>query len=222
MAPRRASALGRTSVSGEGTDAATLRDHLVAATDRLLDAEGLGALTTRRIAEHAGVSDGVLYNHFADKRDLVLAALLRRYTRLVEGFEARLPAAGEGNLGRNLRAYARALRDLEADALVIGAGLLTDPVLLGRFWTTIHDEPFGLDRLRQPLADYLEAERAAGRTSPDADLRAVTSLVFGATAMNALTRRLNPGIEAAHIDESLDRAVELIARAIAPAPPADD
>ena len=76
MAPRRAAAIR----DQPGT--ATLGDHLVAAADSLLDDGAIGQLTTRQIARRAGVSDGVLYNHFPDKASLVLAALVRRYGRV--------------------------------------------------------------------------------------------------------------------------------------------
>jgi len=190
----------------------------VAATERLLDGGALGAITTRRIAQHAGVSEGVLYNHFGDKRDLLIAALLRRYARLVEAFEAKLPVAGEATVDANLRSFATALRDLESDALLLGAALLTDPALLARFWAEIHRTPFGIDRLHRPLADYLRAERAGGRIRHDVDVAAVTTLLFGASAMNALTRRLNPGLDREGLDRDLDSAIAVVAGAVTPGP----
>src|SRR5689334_1145282 len=98
------------------TRSAGLRDHLVAAADELLDAATPGSLTTRQIARHAAVSDGVLYNHFGDKGELLVAALVRRYERLVTTFESAIARAGEGTRGITLDswllAFARALRDL--------------------------------------------------------------------------------------------------------------
>jgi AcrR family transcriptional regulator len=55
-----------------------LREHLLAAAERLLAESRPQALTTRAIARAAGVSDGVLYNYFADRDELVLEALVRR------------------------------------------------------------------------------------------------------------------------------------------------
>ncbi|MFG1675885.1 TetR family transcriptional regulator [Micromonospora sp. NPDC049282] len=59
MAPRRAAALR----GGEQS----LREHLIAAAARLLDRRGPAGLTVRDVAREAGVADGVVYNHFADK-----------------------------------------------------------------------------------------------------------------------------------------------------------
>src|SRR5215207_3328582 len=163
MSPRRAAAL-RAKHPGE---AMTLRDHLVAATEQLLEHHALGQLTTRAIAHHAGVSDGVLYNHFDDKADLVMAAMLRRYEGLIERLEAATPVAGEGTVVGNTQSYGRALSEVEADALLHGAALVGHPPLLHRFWAEIHRSPFGVDRLRRPLAGYLEAERRLGRVADD-------------------------------------------------------
>jgi AcrR family transcriptional regulator len=204
------------SVNGDG--AVTLGEHLVAAADSLLDDLPLRALTTRRIAERAGVSDGVLYNHFPDKNAVLLAALVRRYGRLVDRFELAALPVGQGSMAERLRRFASALADLEADALVLGAGLLADPELLERFWTEIHRLPFGIGRLRQPLIDYLEGERATGRVEPDTDVEAVATLVFGASGITALTRRVNPHLDRSGPDAQLDAAIDVIVSGIAPRP----
>ena len=185
-------------------------------TGRLLESTPLGELTTRHIARHAGVSDGVLYNHFADKNELIIASVLERYVKLLERFEGTALVVGEGTVAENLCRFARALSALEADALLIGAGLLADPHLLTAFWTEIHRAPFGPDRLRRPLTSYLEGERAAGRIAPSANVQATATLVFGASAMMALSQRLDPGHDSARLEAHLDAAVMTILEGIAP------
>lgn len=49
------------------------RERIVAAAMELVDAEGLAALSTRRLATRLGVSGPSLYNHFATKDDLLEA-----------------------------------------------------------------------------------------------------------------------------------------------------
>jgi AcrR family transcriptional regulator len=210
MAPRRAAAIRH------GDPATTLSDHLVAATDTLLDDAPIGSLTTRRIARAAGVSDGVLYNHFADKSELILAALVRRYERLLERFERGAPTVGQGNVDAGLTTFAGALAELDTDVWLIGASLLADPPLLGRFWTEIHRRPFGLARLSAPLVSYLTGERDAGRLASELDVDATVTLVFGAAAMSAITRHLNPGTDAGEIDRQLAAAIETIVVGIGP------
>jgi AcrR family transcriptional regulator len=216
MSPRRAAVL-RTQPADQ---ASTLREHLVAATEQLLDERSAGELTTRAIAHHAGVSDGVLYNHFADKTDLLMAAMLRRYGRLIDRLEAATPTAGEGTVIGNVQSYGRALSEVESDVMLHGAALLAHPPLLQRFWAEIHRSPFGIDRLRRPLADYLAGEQHLGRVGQDVDIDAAVTVVFGVCGMVALSGRLNPTADRAglarHLDAALAAAVTGVAERPAP------
>lgn len=59
-----------------------LRDALLAACLRLIETEGIGAVSLRRVAREAGVSSGAPYHHFADRAAL-LAALSTEGFRLL-------------------------------------------------------------------------------------------------------------------------------------------
>ena len=200
------------------TRSAGLSDSLIAAADELMDHASPGSLTTRQIARQASVSDGVLYNHFADKDALVSAALVRRYTRLVGVFEARLVEGAaietSDDIEAWLRTFARGLRDLEADALHLAAGILSQPSLLQAFWIGIHGAPLGLDRLQRPLVDKLVAAREAGLTARTADIRAATTAIFGIATMSALSLRLNPTADRRRLDGEFDSAIALVAAAL--------
>ena len=208
--PRRAAALA---LRPEGD--ATLREHLVEAVDEFLEHESIHGLTTRTIAHHAGVADGALYNHFDDKAELVVAALVRRFGRLVARLEASVPTAGKGSVTANVQGFARSLVHLNAEAIGTGAGLLADPALLHRFWAEIHREPFGIERLRRPLADYLDAERAQGRIVDDADVDALVTLVFGACVLGGLSEHLGAHAHQPAGHAHLDAAIETALRGIA-------
>lgn len=187
MSPRRAKA-----VSGRvGDDPATaLREHLIDAAERLLGHAPISAITTREIARAAGVSDGVLYNYFADKDELMLAALVRQYRSLTERFHAQLPKAGTGTLEENLATLAGSLFELATDVLPMIAGLVSDPPLLHRLFEAMHREPFGPQQLGEPLARYLREEQRLGRVSPNVDPEAVSWLLLGPTAMLALASHM--------------------------------
>jgi AcrR family transcriptional regulator len=64
------------------------RDRLLDAAERLLAAEGGGALTTRRIAAEAGVNHGLVHYHFGTVDDLIAALAERFAGRLVALQEA--------------------------------------------------------------------------------------------------------------------------------------
>jgi AcrR family transcriptional regulator len=166
MAPRRAAALR----DGD----TNLREHLIDAAGRLIARQGLAGLTVRVIAKEAGVADGVLYNHFADKEEL-LATALRAHVRAVERDLGTLPEAGEGTVEENLRAQLRYGLALHRAVLPAFAGLLAHPTVRARYAEVADTGPDWRDR----LLDYLRAERAAGRLRADADVGAATAVLVG-------------------------------------------
>ncbi|MGH3242089.1 MAG: TetR family transcriptional regulator, partial [Spirillospora sp.] len=100
MSPRKAAALR----SGDGDR--TLRQHLIDTAERMLAERGTAAPTVREIARAAGVADGVLYNHFAGKEEL-LALALRARAESVGARLGPLPEPGTATVEENLRAYIR-------------------------------------------------------------------------------------------------------------------
>jgi AcrR family transcriptional regulator len=175
MSPRRAKAVrGRV-----GDDPATaLREHLIDTAEKLLAEQPVSAITTRDIARTAGLSDGVLYNYFADKNELLVTALTRRFATALERFERDLPRPGTETVEHNLVRYAQATLDLVASTLPIAGGLMSELTLLHRFIGEIHSQPFGPQRMRQPIADYLVAEQQLGRLG-EFDPEPVITLIIG-------------------------------------------
>jgi AcrR family transcriptional regulator len=81
-----------------------LRETLLDATLRLIEAEGIGAVSLRRVAREAGVSSGAPYHHFADRADLLAALSARGYELLAADLagartEARTEAGTEVRTG---------------------------------------------------------------------------------------------------------------------------
>ncbi|MQA96684.1 MAG: TetR family transcriptional regulator [Streptosporangiales bacterium] len=167
MSPRNAAAL-------RDSPGRSLRDHLIATAAEMIAELGTADLTVRAIARAAGVADGVLYNHFADKEELLAHALLA-YVRRVEGGLGVLPAPGEGTLRDGLRAYVLYGMALHDAVLPAFASLLGRRQVLARF-----ADLSGPDHWRDRLLDYLRAERALGRLTPDADIEAATTMIVGA------------------------------------------
>ncbi|MFD1152066.1 TetR/AcrR family transcriptional regulator [Saccharothrix hoggarensis] len=168
MAPRRAAALRDGDVS--------LRDHLIAAATRLIGERGTAGLTVRDIARAADVAVGVLYNHFADKEEL-LALALHEHVRAVERRIGR-PAA-DGTLADNLHAFVTHALAVHVAIMPAFAGLMGQPDVFARFDALPNPMADGRG-LHVALADYLRSEQEKGRVAADADLDAVATLVVGA------------------------------------------
>lgn len=213
MSPRRAKALG------EETSPGALRRHLIAATQRLLALHGAAGLTTRQIAREAQVADGVLYNHFHGKDDLVLTAMAERGSALVATFLAAVPEPGSGTLEANLAALTRAAQDMQSGLVPLMAGLVGQPTLFHELFARLHGERGPQDAVTATVA-YLSAEQALGRASAEVDAFAIGQLIFGAAQLRALVALGDfaaVDIAAGPVEGEPDAVVAALVRAVRPA-----
>jgi len=158
----------------------TTRQRLIDATTALVREIGYANVRTRSIAVAAGVAEGTLYRHFADKRSLFYAAVLDRNAPIVAA-TATLPSlAGQGTVLENLLEVIRNLAQLQEDLLPLEQAMIADPTLA----------PLRGERVQMPLegpphdiALYLAAEQSLGRVRAECDptLAAISllAMLFG-------------------------------------------
>ena len=125
MSPRKPAVL-------RGGDGQNLREYLIATAARLIDERGSAGLSVRDIAREAQVADGVLYNYFEDKEDLLAHALLV-HVGTVMNAAPRLPAAGTGTVAGNLRLFIDTGLATLTRVVPAFAGLISQPNVLKRF-----------------------------------------------------------------------------------------
>ena len=188
-----------------------LRDYLIATAARLIDQRGSAGLAVRDIAREAQVADGVLYNYFEDKEDLLVHALLAHVGNVMNSAPQLLPAPGEGTVAENLQAFidggiATLLRVTPAFA-----GLIGQPKVLARFHAMVGGDPAfdpasadggaagrddgeaGRDDgrgLPDLLTAYLRGEQRLGRIRAGVDIGAAAALIVGAMHGQILPRML--------------------------------
>jgi AcrR family transcriptional regulator len=73
-----------------GAESSQTRSFIVQAADKLLDTEGLAAITTSRIAEIVGLKRPIVHYYFRTIEDLIVAVLRRREAMVVEMLEQAL------------------------------------------------------------------------------------------------------------------------------------
>ena len=127
MSPRKPAVLR----DGDG-DGQNLRDYLITTAARLIDERGSAGLGVRDIAREAKVADGVLYNYFEDKEDLLAHALLAHVATVMDGMP-QMPPAGTGTVAENLRQFIDIGIGALARVVPAFAGLLAQPKVLKRF-----------------------------------------------------------------------------------------
>jgi AcrR family transcriptional regulator len=125
MSPRKPAVLR----GGEGQN---LREYLIATAARLIDERGSAGLSVRDIAREAQVADGVLYNYFEDKEDLLAHALLA-HVGTVMNAAPRLPPAGTGTVAENLQLFIDSGLATLTRVVPAFAGLISQPNVLKRF-----------------------------------------------------------------------------------------
>ncbi|HEY1322703.1 MAG TPA: helix-turn-helix domain-containing protein [Streptosporangiaceae bacterium] len=239
MSPRKPAVLR----DGDGQN---LRDYLITTAARLIDERGSAGLGVRDIAREAQVADGVLYNYFEDKEDLLAHALLAHVATVMEGMPQMRPA-GSGTVAENLRQFIDIGIGALARVVPAFAGLLAQPKVLKRFHamvggdaafagdaaagddTTAGDDAApggeaGADRpggLPGILTAYLRAEQRLGRIHGEADVDAAVTLVVGAIHGQILPRVLfsPPGSPIMPPPDLAGRLADTVVGGIAPGSP---
>jgi len=219
-----------------GSDAQNLREYLIATAARLIGERGTGALTVRDIAREAQVADGVLYNYFEDKEDLLANALLAHVAGVMSSAPLLLPEPGTGTVAENLRRFIDGGLEVLARVTPAFAGLVTQPKVLARFHAMVGgDAAFGAgppDRaaaadepvpgqgrgLPDLLGGYLRGEQRLGRIAAAADIDAVVILIVGAIHGQVLPRLIfsRPGTVIVTPADVPGRLAETILTGIAP------
>jgi AcrR family transcriptional regulator len=171
---------------------AALHAHLVEVAERLLGERAVSAITTREVARTAGVSDGVLYNYFSDKHELILAALMKRFERIAAEYAASLPEAGSATVEANLAALCRAQVTFQSQLLPLMVGLLSEPALLGRFIDVVHGHQFGPPYGVMYIVEYIRNEQRLGRVDAAVDPEGVAMLLMGAGMLTAFADQVAP------------------------------
>lgn len=149
-----------------------LREELLTACVALVEAEGIGAVSLRRVARAAGVSPGAPYHHFADRSALLGAISAQGFGLLTERLRTAREAAGDPfeALGALVRAYVLFAGERPAHFQVMFRPELSKPEK--------HPETAAAgDAAFQVLAEVVADCRRTGR-APAVDLPAMATLVW--------------------------------------------
>jgi AcrR family transcriptional regulator len=154
-----------------------LRASLVAVALEIVHRDGPGALTMRSLASEAGCSVGLPYKVFDDRAELVAEVIGAEFTRLREGLDGVVAAAGTRTVGTNLARWASLLLDSPAIGLVEEVG---DEDQQAHAVEVAADVSGIVPVLEHSMVDYLRAEQQRGRVAADVDVEAFGFVIAGA------------------------------------------
>ncbi len=170
------------------------RDDLIEAAIRLIDADGVEAVTIERLVDEAGLARATVYAHFPDGRDGVLRAA---YDRAGQDLLLRASgaAASASTWSERILAYARTMIEFSASPTLGRFYSLSGPALVG-----FRDGGgAGTQGYRARLDAELGAARDAGEIRADADPASLAILLSSSLR--------DAGITAAHDPDSVERLV---------------
>ena len=172
----------------QSRSAATI-EAIHAATIQVLLAEGVGRLTTTRVAERAGVSVGTMYQYYPHKQALLFAIVERQLQSIVG---AMLAEAGRLR-GRDLASVAEGLATAWLDAKV--ADMVASRAIYGIAAEFDLTEVMGraMTLMTEVIGDLLAA-------APDARFRDVGAASFMLAAMLGGSVRVVMEVEPAEAD----------------------
>ncbi|RLB15260.1 MAG: hypothetical protein DRG82_11995 [Deltaproteobacteria bacterium] len=176
---------------GEKTMFATPRQEEIL--DRAMDLvkeSGLGALTTRKIAEKMGFSEAALYRHFPTKKALV-NGLMERLDQMLLGPVQEIAADDSlshlERLKRILLHHVHLVREQNSLPILLlaEASATDDPTLLGRMRSILHTYLSVLEGL-------VREAQAKGLVPGELQNDCIALLLLGAPAALAIRHRLLP------------------------------
>jgi AcrR family transcriptional regulator len=198
---------------------AATRQRILEAAREVMISQGLVRATTKEIARAAGLSEGTLYNHFANKEELFLCTLNELpsgFVMLMRGLRERV---GTEPVTAVLAQVARSALVFYGEAVPMGASALADPQLLARQRETLATRGAGPQRANEAVAAYLRAEQKLGRVRGDANPEAVAYMLLGAIYQYVYWRQFlgrppQPDADDRFIDgllNTLDRVISPVA-----------
>lgn len=161
------------------------RDLVVRVAEQMIFDLGLARITTRKIAETAGVAEATIFRHFPTKDELVLAALKRQSFSRAEILEAVTPLTG--SLEQNIAKFAQAALRYYGRVMRPAIAVMADTSLLPRHRAWLLGETL-LAELSHVVEDYIDREKSLGHVRATVSSAMVAELLLGAVLRHSLGR----------------------------------
>jgi AcrR family transcriptional regulator len=162
------------------------RQHILEATERVIQSRGLARATTKEIAREAGCAEGTLYKHFQDKEDIFLAVIQEHLPDFALKIDEQ--NAGKASLNASLQEAAFAAIRYYEQLIPLAVSLFADSELIERHRKWMQEQNAGPQRIYERVTAYIEAEQRQGRIADTLNAFNITSLLLGPCFQYAFLR----------------------------------
>jgi AcrR family transcriptional regulator len=162
-----------------------IREHILQAAEQILRTKGLGACTTRAIAEEARCAEGSIYRHFTDKHELFIEIVKRRFPVFLDMVASLPDIAGTGDLRAHLEELVRGALIFYREILPMAAGVAADHELLVHQRAHFVKTGTGPMRAFTSVSAFFEGEQRAGRVSRGISPEHAARVLLGACFVQA-------------------------------------
>lgn len=173
-----------------------MRDRIIRGALECMREHGVRSTTTKTVARRAGVSEGSIYNHFANRSELIVDAFVVATQEIRHHAEGLDRLVGENTVEENLVSLIEAVIDFFRDVAPIVGSVLGDPELRSLFTGGEVPDPKGgpLTPLTGvvEVSAYLEQEHALGRLPDRGSWPVVAAMLIGACLQYVYLELLSP------------------------------
>jgi AcrR family transcriptional regulator len=173
----------------DGSGKVNRRKEILQAAEKLMLSRGLSGITTRRISEEAGCSEGALYVHFKGRLELLLAMLEESLPEMLRPLGTLQQQVGRGSPQLNLAAALRGIFRFHQQATPRVAGLFADPELHVAFRSSLSRQKKGPHLSLQALEDYIAAEQRLGRIDRRVDPQLAAYVLMSSSFFSAFNEQ---------------------------------
>jgi AcrR family transcriptional regulator len=170
------------------------RQALIEAALEVFLRHGFARATTREIAQTAGVAEGTIYRHFADKYALFHEVFLSLTVEVVAELERFRERAGKGTVRDNLETLFALVGGIQEQLSSLMASMWADPELaehIGARAREMGPEGFMPPSPVAMVAEYIRAEQELGRIRRDVDATEAAAVVVSVPFAAGMERALS-------------------------------
>ena len=171
-------------------DVVGIRQHILDATEQVIQDLGMKCATTREIARRAGCAEGSIYRYFPDKAALFHEIVKTRFPKFLDLVQTLPDLAGAGTVRKNLEAVALNALSFYREIIPMVVGAMSDHELLLQQRRHFEEREGGPLRVIRLVATYLRKEQKLGRMSDQASPEHATRLLLGACFSQAILEAL--------------------------------